>query len=103
MTLNDSTPVAYATPAAGSSATGRLATLLVSALGFTFLGGCFCIGLLYLVAVVPKLNPPPGYYQSSYTSGQIGLGLLLATMAIVCFLAAVGLILAAFRFDRATR
>ena len=96
-------PVAYATPAAGHSATGRLATLLVGALGFAFLGGCFCIGVLYLIAIVPRLNAPPGYFQAQLTNGQVALALMLAAMAVVCFVTTLALILSAFRFDRATR
>jgi hypothetical protein len=103
MSTHEVAPVAYATPIGGSSATGRLATLLVAALGFMFLGGCFCIGILYLIAVVPRFNAAPGQWTSTLTAGQVALTALLSVMAIACFIATVGLILAAFRFDRATR
>lgn len=86
--------------AGGHSATWRLATLVVGALGFTFLGGCFCIGVLYLAAITGAY---PGGNTPEWARTRAVLGYVLFTMAGVCFVTALALILSALRFDRATR
>lgn len=61
--------------------------MLVAALFLVFLGGCFCVGILSLLA--PQLmNPAPNLPPVSWSPATYMFLSFLYTLAIVCFTAA---------------
>ena len=98
-----SEPISYATPTVGPNPTWRLVAFVFGGMGFTFLGGCFCIGILYLIAIVRRGGPAGLSGPSPLDATETALAFVLAAMAIVCFATALLCIIRAFQFDRGTR
>lgn len=94
--------VAYATPGLGMNPTWRMATYVIGGLGFTFCGGCFCVGVLVVMQLVLRMGTGNGVPQPM-SHGPTLFAFVLGLLASGCFVTAVGLILAAFRFERVAR
>lgn len=94
--------IAYAAPGMGMNPTWRLATYVMGGLGFTFCGGCFCLGVLILTQFVPRMSTGNGV-PLPMSNGLTLFAIVLGVLAAGCFVTAIALIIAAFRFERVAR